>query len=258
MYPESPTLFSLTLEEMVPYSSHTSILEPIPDLSAMQHDAPRYPMRMFPRRQLGKTMAGSIAAASTLAAALTPERTPATASSSSLQWQLIFPGIWRATVGVPEAHSPVRSRLIGPATGALAALPAIHEVPLEGASSSIDRRGVSVVLPLAAGELMYGFGLQLLSFQQRGKKRTIRVNADPKGDSGDSHAPVPFYVTTRGYGILVDTFRHADFYVGDVYPTPTAPQKNGEAKVNVPADVQVHDGSKQASVRVEVPRSTGI
>src|ERR1700712_3931041 len=258
MYPESPTLFSLTLEEMVPYSSHTSILEPIPDLSAMQHDAPRYPMRMFTRRQLGKTMAGSIAAASTLAAALTPERTPATASSSSLQWQLIFPGIWRATVGVPEAHSPVRSRLIGPATGALAALPAIHEVPLEGASSSIDRRGVSVVLPLAAGELMYGFGLQLLSFQQRGKKRTIRVNADPKGDSGDSHAPVPFYVTTRGYGILVDTFRQAQFYCGDVHPKPTIPASPGPVAVNTPAQMREVDRHGEGEVRVEVPRTSGV
>ena len=33
-------------------------------------------------------------------------------------------------------------------------------------------------------------------------------------DTGDSHAPVPFYVTTRGYGVLVDTARYATFYGG--------------------------------------------
>lgn len=34
-------------------------------------------------------------------------------------------------------------------------------------------------------------------------------------DSGDSHAPVPLYVTTRGYGVLVDTARYATFYCGN-------------------------------------------
>lgn len=32
---------------------------------------------------------------------------------------------------------------------------------------------------------MYGFGLQLMSFQQRSKKRILRANADPEGNSGD-------------------------------------------------------------------------
>jgi alpha-D-xyloside xylohydrolase len=77
---------------------------------------------------------------------------------------------------------------------------------------------VELELELAPDELMYGFGLQLLSFQQRNKKRTVRVNADPKVDTGDSHAPVPFYVTTRGYGVLVDTFAMQRFTAAR--PTP--------------------------------------
>src|SRR5580692_2089646 len=171
------------------------------------------------------------------------------------EWGVIAPGIWKSTIGVPEPHTPVRARRIPPDLSGLRALPQVGVTPLTKPKGSVTSRGVELELELAPDELMYGFGLQLLSFQQRGKKRTIRVNADPKGDSGDSHAPVPFYVTTRGYGILVDTFRHADFYVGDVYPKPVAPQKNGEAKVNLPDDVEVHDGTKNASVRVEIPRS---
>jgi alpha-D-xyloside xylohydrolase len=104
---------------------------------------------------------------------------------------------------------------------------------------------------------MYGFGLQLLSFQQRGKKRTIRVNADPKGDSGDSHAPVPFYVTTRGYGILVDTFRHAQFYCGDAHPKPTQANTGGSGGVNTPAQMRELDRHGAGEIHVEVPRCSG-
>jgi alpha-D-xyloside xylohydrolase len=66
-------------------------------------------------------------------------------------------------------------------------------------------RGYVVELPLRPNEEIYGFGLQFLSFAQRGKKKVARVNADPKMDTGDSHAPVPFYVTTEGIGVLIDT-----------------------------------------------------
>ncbi len=89
-------------------------------------------------------------------------------------------------------------------------------------------------MPLEPGELMYGFGLQMLSFQQRSKKRTVRVNADPKVDSGDTHAPVPFYVTTRGYGLLVDTFRHATYYCGEAHPRPQHAVAATELEVNTP------------------------
>jgi len=44
------------------------------------------------------------------------------------------------------------------------------------------------------------------------------VNSDPRADLGDSHAPVPFYVSTAGYGVLVDTARYATFYCGSAAP----------------------------------------
>ena len=47
------------------------------------------------------------------------------------------------------------------------------------------------------------------------------MNADPRFDTGDSNAPVPFYVSSRGYGILVDTARYATFYCGESRDKPT-------------------------------------
>ena len=61
------------------------------------------------------------------------------------------------------------------------------------------------------------------SFEQRGKKKIVRVNADPRVDTGDSHAPVPFYVTTGGYGVYVDNARYMTFYFGGKVRRPTSP-----------------------------------
>jgi alpha-D-xyloside xylohydrolase len=51
---------------------------------------------------------------------------------------------------------------------------------------------VLVSIPLQPNELVYGLGLQMQSFIQRGLKKQLRLNADRQVDSGDSHAPVPF------------------------------------------------------------------
>lgn len=75
-------------------------------------------------------------------------------------------------------------------------------------------RGCSLILPLAADEAIYGLGLQLKGFNHRGRKLTLRVNADPIAYTGDSHAPVPFFVSTAGYGIYADTARYAEFHCG--------------------------------------------
>jgi len=171
-------------------------------------------------------------------------------------WELVAPGIWKSTIGRPEANSPVRSRRIAPDLDGLGKLVRVNTAPLEGPTGSVTSRGVELQLKLAPGELMYGFGLQMLSFQQQNKKRTIRVNADPKVDSGDSHAPVPFYVTTHGYGVLVDTFRHATFYCGEIHARPVEPKTSHTQEINSPQTVRERQGP--GPVMVEVPRAAGV
>jgi alpha-D-xyloside xylohydrolase len=138
-------------------------------------------------------------------------------SGRNRNWQLIYPGIWRLSLGAPEKLTPISIRDSKPSEQGLSALPHVASCPVDisDVRSRATRRGYVVSLPLAAGELVYGLGLQLLSFIQRGTKKTLRVNADPRLDSGDSHAPVPLYVTTRGYGVLIDTARYAAFYCGN-------------------------------------------
>ncbi len=117
--------------------------------------------------------------------------------------------VYRMRFGEPEEAVPSRY-----APAPLCDI--LEEVP-EGARSiqaEISRRGVKLTMPIDPKAGIYGFGLQMKSFQQRGKKKFIRPNADPIADSGDSHAPVPFFVTTAGFGLYIDTARYATFYCG--------------------------------------------
>jgi len=221
-------------------------------------------MNKVNRRQVGKSILGSVLASAiplTRASAEVTDQSRGSAEqqeSVSLKWDLVFPGIWRTTLGKPEQHTPVHDRLIPPSEAALHRLPEALSEKLPQVTGRIDRRGAHLQLPLEADELMYGFGLQLMSVQQRSMKRTVRVNADSRGDSGDSHAPVPFYVTTGGYGILVDTFRQAQFYCGEAHSKPAKASTIRRIENNTPRRMQEGDQQKTSEVLVEVPRVEGV
>jgi alpha-D-xyloside xylohydrolase len=115
---------------------------------------------------------------------------------------------------------------------------------------------------LAAKEAVYGFGLQFLSFMQRGTKKTLRTNADPKSDTGDTHAPVPFYVTTNGYGVLVDTAQYPTFYCGNLAQKgkkKPSRAENGTAVLDgLSAAYRSAGMLKTSEVVVEIPRAKGV
>lgn len=158
--------------------------------------------------------------------------------------QQLFPGIWRFSFGQPEQITPVSTRHFPPALDGLRSMPTVGDCPVT-LSAAISERGVLLRIPVRPAESIYGLGLQLRSFRQNGLKKMLRVNADPAMDSGDSHAPVPFYVTTGGYGVLVDTARYATFYLGEKPPTGDSSQSE-EVLVEIPraagADVYVFGG----------------
>lgn len=205
------------------------------------------------RRQFGKRLAAGTAFA--LSRGSVAEA--ATQAKPVGYWQPEAPGVWKMTVGTPEAITPVASRLVPPALEKMRRLSDVHEPVIEAPASSIGRRGVHLALPLAPYEEIYGFGLQFFSVAHRGKKRTIRVNADPRKDTGDSHAPIPFYVSSRGYGILVDTARYATFYCGESRPKPTAP--SGETQSSIaPLYTKNLEDKSSSKILVEIPTAQGV
>jgi hypothetical protein len=142
---------------------------------------------LFNRRQFGKGLVAGTALASVSQGAVT-----AVAATEKNKpddhWQLVAPGTWKMTSGSPEAITLVTSRLVPASIEAMRRLPVVPAPIIESPISNINRRGTSLAFPLAPHEEIYGFGLQFFSVAHRGKKRAIRVNADPYKDTGDSHA----------------------------------------------------------------------
>jgi alpha-D-xyloside xylohydrolase len=205
------------------------------------------------RRSLAKGLA-----AAGFSGLLGAEPLAAATSESSAGWRKIYPGVWKATIGTPERFTPVSSRLVPAQVEAFARLPGVDTAPLPALRGKQTARGCKVELPLRPNEQIYGLGLQLLSLTQRGKKKVVRVNADPKVDTGDSHAPVPFYVTTEGIGILIDTARYATFHFGDARPRPThAVDSVNNANPDPNYTHGTEDGDS-GQITVEVPRASGV
>jgi alpha-D-xyloside xylohydrolase len=75
------------------------------------------------------------------------------------------------------------------------------------------------------GESIYGFGL-ITKFcdmtrtadRQTGRRAFLKPTDSSENELGESHAPSPFYVSSKGYGFFVDTLRFASFYTGNVAP----------------------------------------
>jgi len=213
------------------------------------------------RRQLGKGLIAGAGLAIIGPSTVGQESSQGTRPLDS-RWIRIAPGIWKATIGSPEAITPVSSRLVEPCSEALSAMTQIGEPPIAPPTGRIRSRGASLSLPLATSEELYGFGLQFFSLQHRGKKRTLRVNADPRADTGDSHAPVPFYITSLGYGILVDTARYATFYCGE---SRDEPKVAADVTAGAPPPVSTEDlyskglsDSQNSQILVDVPGARGV
>lgn len=135
------------------------------------------------------------------------------------KWERIALGVWKVRFGTPSAYTPTAHRSNEIKMEALSALLADEKEPkipfgTDAVKIKQTKRGIVVTLPMNTNEDIFGFGLQLQSVNAAGRKRYIKVNSDPKMDTGESHAPVPFYVSTAGYGLFVDTYRYATFYMG--------------------------------------------
>ncbi|HHY97919.1 MAG TPA: glycoside hydrolase [Firmicutes bacterium] len=176
--------------------------------------------------------------------------------------ETIAPGVWRLRLGEPEEYTPVSMKQVEIDEDRIARLPDPGMAPFARGEVGfkVTPRGCVVELPLHPAERIYGFGLQLKSVDHTGRRRQLRVNSDPITDTGDSHAPVPFYISTAGYGIFVDTARYAIFNCGTHSRVP--PSSAGDALTGEPAGAPVGGlpagrGSFKSMI-VEIPVARGV
>lgn len=118
--------------------------------------------------------------------------------------------------------------------------------------------GCRMELPLAPDEAVYGFGLQLKGFNHKGRNLQLRVNADPMAYTGDSHAPVPFFVTTKGYGIYIDTARSIQVCCG--YLKKQNRIKNGKKEIMTSTEMIYNKNNIMdiSVMTIDIPVAKGI
>jgi len=169
-------------------------------------------------------------------------------------------GVFQYRFGTPEEYTP--SRLLGDKINQKEAkfLPEVSAPPIaeEAIRFRVTSRGCLLEIPFDDHEQVYGLGLQMKSFRQNWKKKTLRVNSDPIADTGDSHAPVPLYVSNKGYAVYIDTCRYASFYFGTHTRQETVNAENDRSADNLEELYASKEIKAQKYVMVDIPGAKGV
>jgi len=173
----------------------------------------------------------------------------------------VGPGVFRVRAGVPEPIVP--SMVRQPARlEALGRMPKVTTPPVKGIKVWRMARGCRIELPLGAGEVIYGLGLQCKHLEQNGWRRTLYAASGDDNGAGMGHAPVPLYVSTAGYAVLVDTARSATFSVGEERRLANVSSlESSGGKQQIVTDIAKLYGPERqngASVYVDVPAAHGV
>jgi len=78
-------------------------------------------------------------------------------------------------------------------------------------------RSVGAVFSLAPGEKLFGGGESFTALDKRGQKLVLWANDANGVESGRMYKPIPFFMSSRGYGMFVHTSAPATFDFGASY-----------------------------------------
>ena len=134
---------------------------------------------------------------------------------AQVSWKEVAPGVWKGVVGNPESYSLLSVANVSPRIEGFTRLP---EVPLPALANEIvgeiQDGKANLRIPLERGEQLYGFGLNFQTVHQRGRILNLHVDHYGGKDNGRTHAPVPFYISSLGYGVFVNSARYLTVYAG--------------------------------------------
>jgi alpha-glucosidase (family GH31 glycosyl hydrolase) len=135
--------------------------------------------------------------------------------SQTISWTETAPGVWKATAGVPENYDLLKASGATPNREALSAITQAS-FPLSQPDISIKVVDGKTYLrfPLQKEEQLFGFGLNFQTVYQRGKILQLHVDHYGGKDNGRTHAPTPFYVSSKGYGVFINSARYLTVYAG--------------------------------------------
>jgi alpha-glucosidase (family GH31 glycosyl hydrolase) len=129
-----------------------------------------------------------------------------------LKWESVAPGVWKAAIGAKElapldyAGTPRRQALAQMGE-------VVFPFAKEATRGQVQAGHASVRLPLAVSEKLYGLGLEFKGMNRRSDVYHLKVD-HYGGFKGATHAPVPFYISSQGYGVFINTARRPSVYAG--------------------------------------------
>lgn len=141
-------------------------------------------------------------------------------------WTEVAPGVWKTIIGNPEKIDLFNTAGIKPAVDALTKMgSAQFPIPEKDIETSVRDNKTFIRFPLLRNEEIFGFGLNFKTVQQRGSILQLHVDHYGGTDNGRTHAPVPFYVSGRGYGVFINSARYLTVYAGTAVrkDSPDAP-----------------------------------
>ena len=154
----------------------------------------------------------------------------------SPDWTQEFPGVYKTKINSPEKFNLLSVATHPPRYEAIEDM-GNAQIPIDIKEvRTFTKNGRTYLrFPLSKGEQIYGLGLNFKTVQQRG--RIMRLHVDHYGgrDNGRTHAPVPFFVSTKGYGVLINTARYIEVYAGtgvsrDSEHPPVVRDRNSDRK----------------------------
>lgn len=151
---------------------------------------------------------------------------------AQIHWTLVEPGVWKGVVGTPEEYSLLSVSGKMPLKEGFTRLPVVTLPALaDGITATLNDGKTYITIPLQRQEQLYGFGLNFKTVHQRGRILNLHVDHYGGKDDGRTHAPVPFYVSSCGYGILINSARYLTVYAGsgsrkDSPDAPVAKDRN--------------------------------
>jgi len=130
-------------------------------------------------------------------------------------WDNPAPGVWKTTLG--DMKGEMRYTDIAAEKPRLEAFKDLESTPFPFKKGEVSflvtpENKIMIRIPASADEKLFGFGLQLDEIKKSRTVLTLNVDHWGKG-SGRTHAPVPFYISSKGYGVFFNTARFLKAYV---------------------------------------------
>lgn len=182
----------------------------------------------------------------------------------------IAPGVWKLRFGQPDAYTPTQVRVAAmKGADSFAGLAPAKEPPFDLNTIKCRITPVRTVLTIPSGSKpgdFYGFGLDPDCFRQNGLIKRPQVSDSSEGDPlkkrgpGSSHAPVPIFFSTGGYGVYIDTARVVEFQMARLKYNSEAGMISDKEKEREMLTLEglYAQQSKGSDVMVDLPGARGV